>query len=90
LRPAGPTTIQIGLRSPLQAVPGVEAADPIATLAVRAADARPAVMGDGTDDIPGIDGIGSVTAAKLLTEYGTLQQVPRQATSAEGIKGQGR
>lgn len=34
-----------------------------------------ALMGDKSDDIPGIDGIGEVTAKKLLHEYKTLDGV---------------
>lgn len=42
------------------------------------------LMGDASDNIPGIAGIGEKTAAKLLTEYGTLENV---LTDAENIKG---
>jgi protein Xni len=43
-----------------------------------------ALMGDSTDDIPGVDGIGAKTAAKLLTEYGNLEAL---LAAAGGIKG---
>jgi len=42
------------------------------------------LMGDAVDNIPGIPGVGEKTAAKLLAEYGTLENV---LTNAEGIKG---
>ncbi len=42
------------------------------------------LMGDAVDNIPGIKGVGEKTAAKLLTEYQTLENV---LANAEGIKG---
>jgi len=42
------------------------------------------LMGDAVDNIPGIAGIGEKTAAKLLAEYGTLENV---LTNADTIKG---
>src|SRR6266705_3361162 len=42
------------------------------------------LMGDASDNIPGIPGIGEKTAAKLLAEYGTLDNV---LDNAENIKG---
>ena len=33
------------------------------------------LMGDASDNIPGIPGIGEKTAVKLLQEYGTLENV---------------
>ena len=33
------------------------------------------LLGDSSDNIPGVDGIGKVGAAKLLTEYGTLDNI---------------
>lgn len=42
------------------------------------------LMGDAVDNIPGIPGIGEKTAAKLLTEYDTLENV---LANAENIKG---
>lgn len=43
-----------------------------------------ALMGDASDNIPGIPGVGEKTALKLLTQYGTLDEV---YTHAEEIKG---
>lgn len=42
------------------------------------------MMGDAVDNIPGIPGIGEKTAAKLLNEYQTLENV---LANAENIKG---
>lgn len=42
------------------------------------------LMGDAVDNIPGIAGVGQKTACKLLTEYGTLENV---IANAENIKG---
>ena len=41
-------------------------------------------MGDAVDNIPGIAGVGEKTAAKLLAEYGTLENI---LTNADNIKG---
>jgi DNA polymerase-1 len=42
------------------------------------------LMGDAVDNIPGIPGVGEKTAAKLLAEYETLENV---IANAENIKG---
>ena len=42
------------------------------------------LMGDSVDNIPGIPGIGEKTAAKLLAEYETLENI---LANAENIKG---
>jgi DNA polymerase I len=42
------------------------------------------LMGDAVDNIPGIAGVGEKTAAKLLNEYGSLENVLEHA---DGIKG---
>ncbi|HRH49032.1 MAG TPA: DNA polymerase I [Panacibacter sp.] len=42
------------------------------------------LMGDAVDNIPGIAGVGEKTAAKLLKEYGTLENI---LANAENIKG---
>ncbi|HRO85578.1 MAG TPA: DNA polymerase I [Niabella sp.] len=42
------------------------------------------LMGDSVDNIPGIPGVGEKTAAKLLAEYKTLENV---LDNAENIKG---
>ena len=43
-----------------------------------------ALMGDTSDNIPGVPGVGQKTAAKLLAEHGTLEAI---LAAAEGIKG---
>lgn len=46
------------------------------------------LMGDAVDNIPGIAGIGEKTAAKLLAEYGTLENVLEHADSIKGALGE--
>ncbi len=42
------------------------------------------LMGDSSDNIPGVPGVGQITALKLLDEYGTLENV---FTNIENVKG---
>ena len=42
------------------------------------------LMGDAVDNIPGISGVGQKTACKLLTEYGSMENI---LDNAENIKG---
>ncbi|MBS1667578.1 MAG: DNA polymerase I [Bacteroidetes bacterium] len=46
------------------------------------------MMGDAVDNIPGIPGIGEKTAAKLLAEYGTLENVLENADKIKGAMGE--
>lgn len=46
------------------------------------------LMGDAVDNIPGIRGIGEKTAAKLLAEYGTLENVLANADNIKGASGE--
>jgi DNA polymerase-1 len=46
------------------------------------------LMGDAVDNIPGIKGVGEKTAAKLLTEWGTLEKVVENAESIKGALGE--
>ena len=46
------------------------------------------LMGDAVDNIPGIPGVGEKTAAKLLTEYGTLENVLAKADTIKGALGE--
>lgn len=46
------------------------------------------LMGDAVDNIPGIPGVGEKTAAKLLAEYGTLENVLAHADSIKGALGE--
>lgn len=45
------------------------------------------LMGDASDNIPGIPGVGEKTAAKLLAEYGTLENVLENAGNIKGALG---
>ena len=46
------------------------------------------LMGDAVDNIPGIPGVGEKTAAKLLKEYGTLENVLENAHNIKGKLGE--
>jgi len=46
------------------------------------------MMGDAVDNIPGIKGVGEKTAAKLLKEYGTLENVLANADNIKGSIGE--
>lgn len=41
------------------------------------------LCGDSSDNIPGVEGIGEKTAAKLLAEYGTLDNIFKNVTKVE-------
>jgi DNA polymerase I len=46
------------------------------------------LMGDAVDNIPGIPGVGEKTAAKLLAEYNTLENVLANADNIKGALGE--
>jgi DNA polymerase-1 len=46
------------------------------------------LMGDAVDNIPGIPGVGEKTAAKLLAEYDTLENVLANADNIKGALGE--
>ena len=46
------------------------------------------LMGDSSDNIPGVPGIGEKTAVKLLSEYGTLEKVLENAPQIKGKLGE--
>ena len=46
------------------------------------------LMGDSVDNIPGIPGIGEKTAAKLLAEYDTLENILDNAEKIKGAVGE--
>ena len=46
------------------------------------------MMGDAVDNIPGIPGVGEKTAAKLLAEYGSLENVLENADKIKGALGE--
>lgn len=47
-----------------------------------------ALMGDSSDDVPGVPGVAVKTAAKLLNEYGSLDGVLQAAGSIKGKLGE--
>jgi len=47
-----------------------------------------ALMGDSSDNIPGIPGVGEKTALKLIQEYGTLDGVLTHAAEVKGKLGE--
>jgi len=47
-----------------------------------------ALMGDSTDNIPGVPGVGEKTAAKLIKEYGSLDGVIARAGEVKGKLGE--
>lgn len=46
------------------------------------------LMGDAVDNIPGIKGVGEKTAAKLLAEYDTLENILANAANIKGAMGE--
>lgn len=46
------------------------------------------LMGDAVDNIPGIKGIGEKTAAKLIKEFGSIENMIAQADSIKGSVGE--
>lgn len=46
------------------------------------------MMGDSVDNIPGIPGVGEKTAAKFLTEYGSLENTLEHAEQIKGAMGE--
>lgn len=46
------------------------------------------LMGDAVDNIPGIAGVGQKTACKLLTEYGSLENILEKADTIKGALGE--
>lgn len=46
------------------------------------------LMGDASDNIPGIPGVGEKTALKLLHEYGSVEKVLENASSIKGKMGE--
>jgi len=47
-----------------------------------------ALMGDNVDNIPGVEGIGPKTAAKLIREYGSLDELVQNVAQIKGKRGE--
>jgi DNA polymerase I len=47
-----------------------------------------ALIGDSVDNVPGVDKCGPKTAAKWLTEYGTLENIIANAENIKGVVGE--
>ncbi|MEN6462263.1 MAG: 5'-3' exonuclease H3TH domain-containing protein, partial [Syntrophomonas sp.] len=45
-----------------------------------------ALMGDSSDNIPGVPGVGAKTAIKLIKEFGTLENLYENVSSISGAK----
>jgi DNA polymerase-1 len=46
------------------------------------------LVGDAVDNVPGVDKVGPKTAVKLLTEYGSLDQLVERAAEVKGAVGE--
>ncbi len=46
------------------------------------------LLGDSVDNVPGVDKVGPKTAAKWLTEYGSLEAVVANADKIKGVAGE--
>ncbi len=47
-----------------------------------------ALMGDTSDNVPGVEGIGPKTAAQLITQYGSLDNLIAHADEIKGKRGE--
>lgn len=47
-----------------------------------------ALMGDAVDNVPGVEGVGQITAAKLISEYGSLDALMERAAEIKGKRGE--
>ena len=46
------------------------------------------LVGDASDNVPGVKGVGDKTAIKLLTQYGTLDEIYAHASEIKGALGE--
>jgi DNA polymerase-1 len=46
------------------------------------------LMGDSVDNVPGVDGVGPKTAAELIQQYGTLDNLIAHAAEIKGKRGE--
>lgn len=44
------------------------------------------LIGDNSDNIPGVDGVGPKTAAKLISQFGSLDEMLRRVSEIENVK----
>jgi len=47
-----------------------------------------ALMGDTVDNVPGVDGVGPKTAAELIAQYGSLDNLLKHAEEIKGKRGE--
>jgi DNA polymerase-1 len=47
-----------------------------------------ALMGDAVDNVPGVDGVGDKTAAQLVAQYGSLDNLLAHAAEIKGKRGE--
>ncbi|MCB9846551.1 MAG: DNA polymerase I [Phycisphaeraceae bacterium] len=47
-----------------------------------------ALMGDTVDNVPGVEGVGEKTAAKMIGEYGSLEALLSRADEVKGKRGE--
>src|SRR5262249_12088866 len=47
-----------------------------------------ALMGDNVDNVPGVEGVGPKTAAQLIAQYGTLENLLKHAHEVKGKRGE--
>ena len=45
------------------------------------------LVGDSSDNVPGVKGIGEITAVKLMTRYGSLDEIYKNIAAIEGSVG---
>jgi DNA polymerase-1 len=45
------------------------------------------LIGDTVDNVPGVEKVGPKTAAKWITQYGSLEELIRQADTVKGVAG---
>jgi DNA polymerase-1 len=47
-----------------------------------------ALMGDNVDNVPGVEGVGPKTAAQLIAQYGSLDNLVAHADELKGKRGE--
>jgi DNA polymerase I len=72
-------TDEVFSRATLKSVAGLEPSQVIDMLAL---------MGDSSDNVPGVEGVGEKTAAQLIAEYGSLDTLLAGAATMPGKRGE--